>query len=84
MSMIQKVQPQVTSAAKKANQYLAPYHVFSKKEIQEAADMVKKSMSQESIKSTEYFSPSSPIASATVDKAVVGQKLDIVEGHMFG
>ena len=91
MSMISKIQPEVTNAAKKAYQYLGPDHVFSKTEIQEAADMVKKSMKPESVKSAEYFSPRALIASATdavqhetVNKAVVGQKLDIIEGHMFG
>mgnify|MGYP005765637945 CR=1 FL=1 len=91
MSMIQKIQPQVTNAAKKAYQYLGPDHVFSAKEIKEATELAQKSMRPESVKAAEYFSPralidsvSNSVAHETVDKAVVGQKLDIVEGHMFG
>lgn len=88
MSMIQKIQPEVTKAAKAAYEYVGPGHVFSKAEIQEAADLAKNIRKPEVGSVAEYFNPraaiESPIAHETVDKAVVGQKLDIVEGHMFG
>ena len=90
MSMIQKIQPQVTNAAKKAYQYLGPDHVFSAKEIKEAAELAKSAAKPQPVKTAEYFSPRAIIENvekfnhATTDKAAVGQKLDIVEGHMFG
>lgn len=91
MTMIQKIQPEITKAVKNAYEYLGPDHVFTAKEIKEASELAKSvAGKREVVKTAEYFSPRAIIDKVeafnheSVDKAVVGQKLDIVEGHMFG